>query len=50
MTIQRRQTIYRVHHDTGLALRQIVRECRGLQPADIGRRYGVILRPARSAR
>lgn len=49
MSTQRRQTIYRIHHDTGLSLRQIVRECRGLLPAEIGRRYGVILRPARSA-
>jgi len=47
MSPLRRRTIYRISHDTGLPLRKIVRECRGLQASDIARRYGLLNKPAR---
>lgn len=47
MSPLRRRTIYRVSHDTGVAPRTIVRECRGLHAAEIARRYGVLNKPAR---
>ena len=47
MSPLRRRTIYRVSHDLGLSPRTIVRECRGLAAADIARRYGVLIKPAR---
>lgn len=50
MDLERRRTIYRVAHDTGIAARSIVRACRGLVAAEIARRYQVLARPSRSAR
>lgn len=45
----RRQLIYRVHHDTGLPLRRLVRETHALPNPEIARRYGCLRKPARSA-
>jgi hypothetical protein len=47
MSPARRHAFYRVAHDTGLPLRRLVRECRGLAAIDIARRYGVLAKPPR---
>lgn len=49
MSQDRRRVIYRVAHDTGLSLWQIVRECQSLSAIEIARKYGVLSKPARSA-
>ncbi len=49
MDKQRRQLIYRVHHDTGLTLRRLVRETHALPLIEVARRYGCLRKPSRSA-